>query len=126
MKKWVGWVLLALSLYVTYEGWRNSQPSQATEDLSKAEACRGREGCTVEGTRPVELRTDFFGRDYTWKTSAGPSRWRVRARTCSRAPGPAPRNRPREGARQAARATRLAMPTRAHLLMSHGPGPDAP
>jgi len=72
MKKWVGWVLLALSLYVTYEGWRNSQPAQATEDLSKAEACKGREGCTVEGLRPIELRTDFFGREYTWKTSAGP------------------------------------------------------
>jgi hypothetical protein len=72
MKKWVGWVLLALSLYVTYEGWRNSQPAQATEDASKLEACRGREGCTVQAERPSELRTDFFGRRYTWSTSAGP------------------------------------------------------
>jgi hypothetical protein len=71
MKKWVGWVLLALSLYVTYEGWRNSQPAQATEDLSKAEACKGREGCTVEGPRPMTVKTDFFGHEYTWKTSTG-------------------------------------------------------
>lgn len=70
--KWVGWVLLALSLYATYEGWRNSQPEPATETMSKPIACQGREGCTVKGERPSEIRTDFFGRDYTWATSAGP------------------------------------------------------
>jgi len=80
MKKWVGWVLLALSLYVTYEGWRNSQPQPATEELSKAEACKGRDGCKVEGERPAEIRTDFFGRRYTWKTSGG-----MVAVACSRA-----------------------------------------
>ncbi len=72
MKKWLGWVLLALSLYATYEGWRNSQPAPETEELSKAEPCKGREGCKLEGDRPIEIRTDFFGREYTWKTSAGP------------------------------------------------------
>lgn len=72
MKKWVGWVLLALSLYATYEGWRNSQPTPQTEDLSKLEACKGREGCKLEAERPTGIRTDFFGRAYTWKTSAGP------------------------------------------------------
>lgn len=71
MKKWVGWVLLALSLYVTYEGWRNSQPGPETEASSKGEACKGREACTVEAERPAEIRTDFFGRAYTWKTSTG-------------------------------------------------------
>jgi hypothetical protein len=72
MKNWVGWVLLALSLYATYEGWRNSQPTQETEDLSKAEACKGRDGCTVEGPRPEQILTDFFGRKYEWRTSTGP------------------------------------------------------
>lgn len=71
MNKWVGWVLLALSLYVTYEGWRNSQPAPQTEDMSKVTACDGREGCTVTNERPSEIRTSFFGRDYTWKTSTG-------------------------------------------------------
>lgn len=72
MKKWVGWVLLALCLWATYEGWRNSQAAPETEAQSKPLACQGRDGCTVEGERPAEIRTDFFGRQYTWKTSAGP------------------------------------------------------
>jgi hypothetical protein len=72
MKKWVGWVLLALSLYVTYEGWRNSRPTPQTEELSKATACQGREGCKVEGEQPSTIHTSFLGRNYTWKTSAGP------------------------------------------------------
>lgn len=72
MKKWVGWVLLGLSLYVTYEGWRNSQPSTATETQSRAIACDGREGCTVEGAKPVAVRTDFLGHEYQWTTSSGP------------------------------------------------------
>ncbi len=71
MKKWVGWVLLALSLYATYEGWRNSQRMQAVEDQSKAAACEGREGCKVEVEHPSEIRTNFFGHEYTWKTSSG-------------------------------------------------------
>jgi hypothetical protein len=71
MKSWVGWVLLALSLYVTYEGWRNSQRTASTEELSRVEACEGRDGCKVEGERPVEIETDFFGRKYTWKTATG-------------------------------------------------------
>jgi len=71
MNKWLGWVLLALCLFATYEGWRNSQPEPQTEQMSKSVACTGREDCTVEGERPGEIRTDFFGREYTWKTSAG-------------------------------------------------------
>jgi hypothetical protein len=71
MKKWIGWVLLAISLYVTYEGWRNSQPGPETEALSRAQACKGQEGCTLAAERPAEIRTDFFGRRYTWGTSAG-------------------------------------------------------
>ena len=55
MKKWVGWVLLALSLYATYEGWRNSQPTPQTEDLSKLEACKGREGCKLTLRMPCYL-----------------------------------------------------------------------
>ena len=80
MKKWVGWVLLALSLYATYEGWRNSQPTPETEALSKPEACKGREACTLAAERPTEIRTNFFGR------------------TCCTAPGPLPPRRPREPA----------------------------
>jgi hypothetical protein len=72
MKKWVGWVLLVLSLYVTYEGWQNSQRAQAVADLSKAAACNGREGCKVEVEHPSELRTSFLGHEYVWKTSTGP------------------------------------------------------
>ena len=96
MKTWVGWVLLALSLFVTYEGWRNSQPSAATETQSRAIACEDREGCAVEGAKPVAARTDFLGREYEWKTSSGPvavscqraylfsGAWRYRARDDSR------------------------------------------
>lgn len=71
MKKWVGWVLLAASLYVTYEGWRNSRPQPETQIASRAAACDGREGCAVEGEQPRSIRTDFFGRDYEWKTTKG-------------------------------------------------------
>lgn len=72
MKQWIGWVLLAVSLYVTYQGWRNSQPStMETQDMSRGVACEGRDDCHVEGTNPQKLSTDFLGRDYEWKTSTG-------------------------------------------------------
>ncbi len=67
MKKWVGWVLLALSLFITYQGWRNSQPGRDTQDMSRRTACEGQEKCTVEGKDPQSIRTNFFARDYEWR-----------------------------------------------------------
>lgn len=72
MKKWVGWILLAASLFVTYQGWRNSQPGADTHELSRRAACEGKDGCRVEGEQPQKLSTDFLARTYEWKTSTGP------------------------------------------------------
>ena len=52
MKKWVGWVLLAASLFVTYQGWRNSQPGPDTHELSRRAACEGKDACRVQGEDP--------------------------------------------------------------------------
>lgn len=78
MKQWIGWVLLALSLIVTYQGWRNSQPTPETQDMSRGVACEGRDACEVEGTHPNKVATDFFAREYEWKTSTGPVSVRCR------------------------------------------------
>lgn len=72
MKQWIGWVLLALSLLVTYQGWHNSRPGAETQDMSRPVACEGRAECEVEGERPQKVATDFLGRDYEWRTSTGP------------------------------------------------------
>ncbi|MEM9454798.1 MAG: hypothetical protein AAGF11_11510 [Myxococcota bacterium] len=72
MKKWIGWILLALSLVITYQGWQNSQPRAETQDMSRPVACEGRAGCTVEGARPQKVATDWLRREYEWKTSTGP------------------------------------------------------
>ncbi len=71
MNKWVGWILLAASLFVTYQGWKNSQPARDTQDMSRRSACGDREGCTVEAEHPRSVRTDFLARDYEWTTSTG-------------------------------------------------------
>jgi hypothetical protein len=72
VKQWIGWGLLALSLFITYQGWRNSQPQVQTQDMSRGVACEGKEGCTVEGDKPQKIATDFLARDYEWRTSTGP------------------------------------------------------
>ena len=71
MKGWVGWVLLAVSLVVTYQGWTNSRPTRDTLDRSRGAACEGAEGCTVVAEQPRSVRTDFLARHYEWKTSGG-------------------------------------------------------
>ncbi len=72
MKRWVGLVLLGLSLWVTYEGWRNAQPERSTQDQARGQACKNRERCEVKDQQPSRIRADWFGREYEWKTSAGP------------------------------------------------------
>ncbi|MCH9686641.1 MAG: hypothetical protein K0V04_34735 [Deltaproteobacteria bacterium] len=71
MKAWVGWILLAASLYVTYSGWNNSQPAATVEQLSRTAACEGKTECTVDVERPRTVATSFFGHEYDWKTSEG-------------------------------------------------------
>ena len=72
VKQWVGWVLLALSLVVTYQGWRNSKPTVLTETMSSKVACEKRADCKVEAVGPQKVSTDFLSRTYEWRTTKGP------------------------------------------------------
>ena len=98
MKGWVGWILLALSLGVALQGYRNAQPDALTEDLSKSAACEGSPGCTRMADRPGVVSTDIVGRYYEWITSDGPMKVTCRRRLvfagyweCHAEPGRVPR-----------------------------------
>lgn len=72
MKGWVGWILLAVSLVIAYQGYQNSQPEPSTEAAARAVVCEGEPDCEVENERPHITKTDVFQRRYEWKTSKGP------------------------------------------------------
>lgn len=72
MKRWVGWVLLAISLFVAFEGYRNAQIEIATEELARSVACDLEGGCVRATERPREVRTDIVQRRYAWTTNKGP------------------------------------------------------
>jgi len=72
MKRWVGWILLAISLYLAFEGYRNSQQWPATEELARGVACDVTGGCVLNTQSPREVRTDVTQRRYAWGSNKGP------------------------------------------------------
>lgn len=71
MKRWVGWVLLAISLFIAFEGYENAQVEVATEELARSVACDLEGGCVLRTERPREVRTDILQRRYAWSTNKG-------------------------------------------------------
>lgn len=72
MKKYVGWVLLAICLVVTYQGWQTSSGVAETQDPAQTVACNVGDDCVVTGTEPSAIKSDFMTRQYQFNTSKGP------------------------------------------------------
>jgi hypothetical protein len=72
MKGWVGWILLALSLVVAYQGFENSKANPAVESAARAVACDVDAGCVLGSERPHTIKTDVFQHRYGWGSSVGP------------------------------------------------------
>ncbi len=71
VKKWLGWVLLALAVLLAWEGYRNSRTDPATEALALSSACPP-SVCITMTDRPTLVRTDVIRRQYQFVSSEGP------------------------------------------------------
>lgn len=71
MKKWVGWVLLAFSVLLAWQGYRNSRAEPATEALALSSACPPGV-CVTMADKPTIVRTDVVRRQYQFVSSEGP------------------------------------------------------
>jgi hypothetical protein len=72
MKKYVGWVLLAISLVIAFQGYRNSVNDPLTQDLARKVACDVEAKCVLKEGAPTKVQTDIVGRRYEWSSSVGP------------------------------------------------------
>jgi hypothetical protein len=72
MKAWVGWILLGLSLVVTYQGLQNSKQDPAVEAAARKVACDREDDCELLGERPGMVKTEFIQHRYQWGSSVGP------------------------------------------------------
>lgn len=72
MKGWVGYILLAASLVVGYQGFQNAREDPATETMARSVACDVAGSCVLKTERPSEIRTDVLGRRYQWRSTVGP------------------------------------------------------
>lgn len=72
MKKWVGWVLLAISLVVAYQGYQNSVNDPRTQDLARQIACDGQSQCVLTEGGPAKVKTNIVARYYEWSSNNGP------------------------------------------------------
>lgn len=72
MKAWVGWILLALSLVVAYQGLENSRRDPALEAAARRVACDLDPSCELQAERPGTIKTDVIQHRYEWGTTVGP------------------------------------------------------
>lgn len=66
-----GYVVLAVCVLLSYQGYQNTLNPEATEHIAQGMACDVDPGCVIDGERPAEITTDVFGRHYQWRTSIG-------------------------------------------------------
>ena len=76
----ISYVLIALLLFVTYQGYQNSRPRDDTLVLSRSHACDLDNGCIIVGVHrgrgvdaqtPTAIKTDPIRRRYEWETNGG-------------------------------------------------------
>ena len=73
MKQWVGYILLALCLVASYQGWKNSQQNPELAASAEAMACQVDQDCLLKGEKgPNKIKTDFFSQSFQFDTSIGP------------------------------------------------------
>lgn len=73
MKGYVGWLLLALCLVVTYQGWQTRSKVGETQDRARAAVCSDGSTCLLARDEPTVVRADFLSRQYQFATNKGPS-----------------------------------------------------
>ena len=71
MKGWIGWILLALSLVVAYQGMQNSRQDPALEASARKVACDLDAACELRAERPGKIKTDVVQHRYEWSTTTG-------------------------------------------------------
>lgn len=72
MKQWVGYILLALCLVGSYQGWQNSKVDDSLTRSSQAMACQVDDDCLLKDDGPTKIGTDFFSQSFEFDTSIGP------------------------------------------------------
>ena len=74
MSQLFGYVLLALCLFIGYQGYENSRESAAFEmagGLAKRAACEVDPSCVLTRDTPRVIKADVFRRRYEFETSVG-------------------------------------------------------
>jgi|GEM_PF-1334559 len=74
------YALLAGSIVLSYQGWKNAQLSPVTAALAKQHACDLDSSCIVKDEHPRVSRADVIRHRYEYKTTQG-----VMTVTCKRA-----------------------------------------
>ncbi|MBL4685071.1 MAG: hypothetical protein JKY37_10820 [Nannocystaceae bacterium] len=72
MKGYVGWILLAVCLVFTYQGWQTRSGIAETEGRARGVVCDVAQDCVLGSEQPRALMADFMARRYEFKTSIGP------------------------------------------------------
>lgn len=73
MKTYVGWVLLAICLVCTYQGFQTSRGVADTEGAARSVVCdSGGKDCLLAQEKPSVVKADFMSRQYQFDTSEGP------------------------------------------------------
>jgi hypothetical protein len=65
----LGFAFLLASLFMIWQGYENSRPSQETLEMSRTAVCELYGGC-VKGV-PNKTKTDIVRRQYEWLTPQG-------------------------------------------------------
>ena len=81
LRSFASYVVLAVALFVTYQGFQNSRAKPETEELSRSHACDLESSCIVIGvkshrrgsdeSRPTAVKTSMISRQYEWETNLG-------------------------------------------------------
>lgn len=67
----IAYVLLAASVVVSFQGWKNSQLTPVTAKLAKEHACDLDSSCIVLDEQPRVGRADVLRHRYEYKTTHG-------------------------------------------------------
>lgn len=70
MRNVIGFIVLAVSLVLAWQGYENSRLRADTLELSRDAVCSLYGGC-ARGT-PTKMTSDIFRRQYEWLTPEGP------------------------------------------------------
>jgi hypothetical protein len=72
MKQFIWYLLFAVMLFVSYQGYVNSKDDPETEALSRQAVCDVDKDCGIAPQAQAGVRaTDIFSRKYQWVSKSG-------------------------------------------------------